>query len=296
MSVFDDFMREKGITKENDNDTYMKYKAIEKAFNIDAIENVDKTQMELCLRQLNIKSKQTFTNIKSRLKNVIEWAILNSIMNPNQLDLLQSITYEDIADSEVTSASYVSSPKELKNILNIDPNFTGKYNTFKAAFFLCWCGIKPPEIGDIKKDQVKKNGIVDADGELILVDDEYIIDFLNRYKNSTCFITEYFGRDTEMQYKDGIYLLRTYKNDHITYKQIRASTSRLSKEVLSKELSLGKVYESGMYYRMYLDEQKNGEFKAKQVERISNLYGKKISQQFCYRKLTDYRRWRDTFY
>lgn len=298
MDIIDKYLEEFNFTKEERPVIYNMFNVVKSASNGRDIDEMNLEDFVEMFKRMNFKSTQSFLTVKSRFKACVKWAVENNYMTEEQLKYIIKIKYEDIEDLEVIRNSYVSSLDELISIIDEpDPSGTGKYNTLKSSAFLCWYGIKPAEVVDVKKEDVHED-VIEFDGINYPIDDKRVKEFLKEYKELTSCVTDFFGRETEMPYKDSEYLIRTFKNSHLTYKQLRASTSFLNKNVLEKEISLGKVRESGIFYRMYLDEKENGEFKPKQVERVTSFFRaeKNMTAQHISHKLKDYRRWKRAFY
>ena len=296
MSVFDDFMREKGIPTDNpENGTFTTYKTIERILGNYKIGEMSQLELIELFKAMSIKTASRFNTVKSQYKMFAEWAVTNGIMTQAQVESIKDVAFSDIEDLSITQEFYIASLDELFYLFQDGGLDAEQYDTFKAAVLLCWYGIEPSRIIDVEKQNITDYGIA-FDGKSYPVEDERVLKLFLKYSKASTYTTEHFGRESILYYKDSKYLLRSYRNDHLTYKQLRASTSKLSKEKLKKQISLGKVWESGNYYRLLMDERQNGEVKPGQIERITGFCGVKPSGTAASNKLKDFKRWKRAFY
>lgn len=290
-----EFLVRNNITQEKERNKYNFYKSIEKYFKDINVSDITREYFINMFKDIGFKSTQTFFVSKSLIVTFVRWAIESGYMTSNNLNDLESVFFEDIEDLSLIKETYVSSVEELIEIIDNQNEDTEKYDTLKCACILCWYGIKPKDVVDIEKMDINADGIIFGEKEY-KIDNRNAMSFILEYKNADSYTSDNFGREAEIPYLKSIYLLRTYKNDHLEYKQIRTNVSLLSKRIKNKSLSLGKIYESGIFYRMTEYEKENGIIRPKDYKKVCDYFGIKVNMKGASNKIRDYNRWKKTFH
>lgn len=297
----DTFLKDNEITKENNLRLYNVFKQIKRPIDELDYENADREDFIDFFIQLNAKSSGYFSVLKSYTKKYFEWLMDRGMLSEHQLKVFQNIKYNDIKNDDSFKKEYFKDLNHLIQEIDVmieslsDAAFKHKYDTFKCALVLCWCGIKPSEIVNVLKVDVVDDGII-YNEQFYPIHNKEVMEFLKRYRDDESYIADYFGRETKIYYQDGERLLRSKNNGELTYVQIRESTSAINVRYGVRQLSIGKAYESGVFYRMYEDEKINGGFQPSDRERLVKFFNTTLTPGMTSQKIHQYNKWKMVFY
>ncbi len=238
------------------------------------------------LSNMNTKAVGNFTVVKSQIKNYIEWMVQQGYMTTAQLDEFTGILYNDLDHSSSFLLYYFKNFDELYSILEQtiechlgDNEEDGEFDTLRCAIYLTWFGFSIEEITNILKSDISPIGSIIYKGkEKIPVRiGEKCMSYIRDYANRESYRSRKFGRadGSEIRYKDSKFLFRSCKSGQLTVQQINAMTRYTNPYVdeVGKRFAFGKIYQSGLYYRIYLDEQENGVLKKDDYDRMAKLFG-----------------------
>lgn len=276
---------------------------------------------------MNTKSVGNFTVIKSYIRNYIEWMVQQGNMTGQQLEDFLSISYGDIDHSNPFLLYYFKNFNELYSSLKQtiechlgDNEDDGEFDTLRCAIYLSWFGFTLEEICNIFKSDISPVEPIVYKGKdkVPIKIDEKCMDNIRDYATRESYRSRKFGKadGVEMRYKDSKFLFRSCKSGKLTPAQITAMTRYTNPyaEEVGKRFAFGKIYQSGTYYRVYLDEQENGELKKvfkgghrldeKVIERLARLFDyseeslEKLSHrlELFSRKYVQYQEYKKVFY
>lgn len=209
-----------------------------------------------------------FTSHKSKINDFAKWMYENGLGTSEILSSIASINYSDINQNRVKlfRTYYFRDIYDLYATLNaVFQEYDSEFDTFKTAAILVWSGIEINALSDVLKKDLNvgdKTIIHPKTKETVNLPSEpdEIIYFLERYKDADSYDTNKL-RGRSISYLKSEYLLRTYKNAHLTIKQanhLSVAANRIAKKH-DRVFQWSKIYLSGLYYRIYQFENKNGE-------------------------------------
>lgn len=224
-----------------------------------------------------------------------------------------NIDHLDITLTEIYFRTLVKSPEHLNEILNqiFNPISDDKIdNLFRAIFWFLYSGIKLEELLLISKDDIelkyKRIKIKDS-FHLIYKESRESITWL---LNNDCFIKPIRdGSYRFVYFPDGDKVLRYFNN--LTESNINNRFIKLkNRRDIDTQLTVKKVYISGIFYRVYQDELRGIEpdFKKYAKETISKSeyeYNKNNSRKYTYDDILerriheidkDYKIWKNAFH
>lgn len=270
------------------------------------------------LQNMNATSAGTFTVAKSSISDWVQWMIERSEMTQEQLDTLAKIQYSNLDYSDTYRTYYFRNFDELwealdQNIgLHLDGDFDndGEFDTFRCAVYLSWYGFTLNDIVEILKSDISPaDSVIYRGKERIPVRiGDKAMNYIRDYAAKESFRSRKFGKPdgVEMRYKDSKYLFRSCKSAKMNPNQISAMTRYTNPffEEIGKHFAFNKIYLSGVYYRIYLDEQENGALKSTDFERLARLFGvpeeqlkiKTKKYDLSSRKFQQYQKYKEAFY
>lgn len=292
--IIDKFLTDKNITKENSRNKYYFYRNLAECIEGRDLKTLNKSGFIDLMSAMTSRSIQTFYVKKSFVLGFAKWCVENGFMDESQIPAITGVSFDDLKNHESIKRSYIESLDKLIELLETQNEDTEKYDTLICGCYLCWCGIKPNDIVNVEKKDLK-DGYILFNGKRYDIADKRVEKFLLKYRDADTYTSDNFGRETEIPYLKTIYLLRSYKNDHITYGMMRTNVSVMSRRIDEKTLSLGKIYESGLFYRAYECEQKGEEGQDKKALLV-DFFTKNSTSKNVPNKIKDYSNWKKTFY
>lgn len=281
------------------------------------MEQLTKDDFIRILSNLNTKAVGNFTVAKSNLKDYIEWMVQQGSMSIEQLSEFSDILYDDLDHSNSFMLYYFKNFNELYSILEQtiechlgENEENGEFDTLRCAVYLSWYGFTLEELIMIKKSDVSLTEAMIYKGlqrKPTRIGDN-AMSYIRKYAERESYRSRKFGRadGVEMRYKDSEFLFRSCKSDRLTVQQINAMTRYTNPyaDEVGKRFAFGKIYQSGLYYRIYLDEQENGELSKSDYNRLAKLF--EISDidlqiqakryDLSARKYVQYQEYRKAFY
>lgn len=250
------------------------------------MEQLTKDDFIRILSNLNTKAVGNFTVAKSNLKDYVEWMVQQGCMNTNQLYEFSNILYDDLDHSNSFMLYYFKNFNELYSVLEQtigchlgENEENGEFDTLRCAVYLSWYGFTLEELTIIKKSDVSFRDCVIYKGlqRVPIRIGDNAMSYIRNYAERESYRSRKSGRadGVEMRYKNSEFLFRSCKSDRLTVQQINAMTRYTNPyaDEVGKRFAFGKINQSGIYYRIYLDEQENGELKKNDYERIARLFG-----------------------
>lgn len=270
------------------------------------------------LQNMNATSAGTFTVAKSYMRDWIQWMIDRGEMKQNQLDVLTKIQYCNLDYTDTYKPYYFRNFDELWESLDQsielhlegDLDNDGEFDTFRCAVYLSWYGFTLNEIVEILKSDISPTDPIVYRGEEhipVRIGDK-AMGYIREYAAKESFRSRKFGRPdgVEMRYKDSQYLFRSCKSAKMNPNQISAMTRYTNPffDEIGKHFAFNKIYLSGVYYRIYLDEQENGTLKSTDFDRLARLFSvpqeqlsiKSKKYDLSSRKYQQYLKYKEAFY
>lgn len=219
--------------------------------------------------QLNQHSIGGFTTHKSKVNDFAKWMYEQGYGSAELLRDISDLKYSDINHDYLYDIYYFRDVEELWNSMSLIFEDRGtEFDTFKAAAIMVWLGIDLNDLPDILKIDIDESSqsiihpVTRQKVELPPVDlRDKIFSFLVSYRDADSCDTRKFGGRV-LPYMQSKYLLRSYKNAHLTVIQLRKTSdpvNQLAKDQESQRVfQWNKIYLSGLYYRINQYEKQHG--------------------------------------
>ena len=277
----------------------------------------DRADFIRILENMNAKAVGNFTVAKSNIRDFVAWMVQHEYMTEDQLNTFSDIQYYDLDSSDTFKLYYFKNFEELRSSLEQtiechlgDFDNDGEFDTLRCAVYLSWYRFTVEELIQIMKDDVSQVEPIVYKGKdrIPIRVGEKCIDHIREYAEKESYRSRKFGRadGVEMRYKDSKFLFRSCKSGQLVENQITAMTRYTNPyaDEVGKRFAFGKIYQSGMYYRIYLDEQENGELKRDDYDRMAKLFGlteeelniKAKKYDLSSRKYQQYQEYKKAFY
>lgn len=228
------------------------------------------------LSQAACMSINSFLSYKSTINDFIKWMYEQGYGTEQMSVDFAQIQYTDINRSAFYSRYYFSDlPDLISTMETIFEDRGSEFDTFRATAFLIWYGMEPKEVLDILKSDFNEDEDTiknPATGQVIHLSKD-VSYFLAKYCNDDTFDSRKMGGRV-LSYVPSKYLLRSYKNAHLTLSQlsnVQSSTLKIADEH-GKQFQWKRIYLSGLYYRMYEFEQENGEISRTDFEILKDFF------------------------
>lgn len=254
-----------------------------------AYENLTKQNFVDMLSQAACMSINSFLSYKSTINDFIKWMYEQGYGTERLSKDFVQIQYADINRSAFYSRYYFSDLQDLLSTMEtIFEDRGSEFDTFKAAALLIWYGIEPKEVIEVLKanlnedDDTIQNPVT---GQIIHLSKD-VSYFLVQYRDDDNYDSRKMGGRV-LSYVKSKYLLRSYKNAHLTLSQlsnIQSSTLKIAEEH-GKQFQWKRIYLSGLYYRMYEFEQANGEINRTDFETLTYFF--KVQGELTPQRKTD---------
>lgn len=270
------------------------------------------------LQNMNAASTGTFTVAKSSISDWVQWMIERGEMTKEQLDILAKIQYSDLDYSDTYRMYYFRNFDELWESLdlNIGLHLAGKsdddeeFDTLRCAVYLSWYGFTLDDIVEILKTDISNTDCViyRKRGDVSVRIGEKAIACIRDYAEKESFRSRKFGKPdgVEVHYRNSAYLFRSCKSAKMNPNQITAMTRYTNpySDEVGKRFAFNKIYLSGVYYRIYLDEKEYGNLKSTDFERLARLFEipreelniKAKKYDLSSRKFQQYQKYKEAFY
>lgn len=289
MKDFDLFLAEKvTYAAENTNQAYTnRYKRIITYFpeNKQPIEYAREDFLYI-LSQINAKSVGNFTVTKCLIADIFEWLIKQGEMTNEQLREFMEIQFYDLDHTDKYTEYYFrsfdqlhSTLEEIIEIHSQGNELDGEFDTLRCAIYLSWYGFTIKELIEILKEDINPTQPIIYKGteKTPVHIGEKCMSYVREYAEKEAVLSRRFGRadGTLVRYKDSRYLFRSCKSEKLNENQITAMTRYTNPyvEEVGKKIAFGKIYQSGIYYRIYLDELENGTLNKNDFERMAKYWG-----------------------
>lgn len=228
------------------------------------------------LSQAACMSINSFLSYKSTINDFIKWMYEQGYGSEQLSKDFAQIQYADVNRSAFYNRYYFSDLQDLFSTLEtIFEDRGSEFDTFKAAALLIWYGIEPKEVLEILKSNLNEDEDTienPATGQIIKLNKD-VSYFLAKYKNDDTYDSRKMGGRV-LSYVKSKYLLRSYRNAHLTLSQLsnaQSSTLKIADEH-GKQFQWKRIYLSGLYYRMYEFEQANGEISRSDFEVLKAFF------------------------
>ncbi len=251
-----------------------------------------------------------FSVLKSFVSDFFQWAEEQGMQTP--LTILKDISYGDTDLTGVYKQSYFPTFQNLKDEFQMMLDLTGiddvsVYQSVKMMVYLSWFGVGNPEICSILKEDVmdQKDGIYLKRRDEMLSLPAQVMYEVREYRDAQGYYRPFHsGNLTFFKYKDGPFLLRSYRKEQLFYIDVvnaLKNFSRLNDDPNGKKFQYHKIYWSGIFNRAYAYELSSGELDQKNMLLLQKIFGEEYSNgaagaQKAASRLKEYRRFRDYFY
>lgn len=251
------------------------------------------------LNSIGIRRTFGLSNVKSYLYKYVKYLISEGILAPEQLDILKSISINDIG-----SVHYYKNVQVLyeavKDTIQISECYdSGVFDIPAVAIFLSWYGLTKEEIVNYRKENVHSDGII-VNGEKIIPPPD-VLRFFTNLRNSGGYFQKLKGV-VFIEYALSEYLIRTRFKDHLDPVDVANIVARMNKKMDGKYfLEMGIIRKSGIFFRAYQLECNNAKFDVNDPVFASKVFcedftgdGKKykVAHMSCIR---DYKRYKRLF-
>lgn len=228
--------------------------------------------------QLKILSTNSFESYKSKVGDFMKWMYENGHSTDQQLKEIRDVSYTDLSRRDYFDTYYFRDFDDLYDTM--DKAFDGRgteFDTFRAAAILVWFGIELKELPEMLKKDILEDEccVIHPVTKEKFPLSRLAVDFLAKYRDADNYDSSKFG-GTVMVYVATQYLFRTYKNAHMTYKDLSYTSNVVNKlaEEIGKTFNWKTIYLSGIYYRIFQYEQEHGEISRYNYDVLKALFQK----------------------
>lgn len=239
---------------------------------------------------------QAYAKLRVHMTAYLRFLIEQGLPMDGALSDLESIRFEDIS-AEATEV-YLKNIATLRSCIDIAIQSKGAvditvYDQPAAILYLSWYGFSKEQMMELEKTDVMETGVM-MDGKLIEME-PFVMRVIHRYCESEGYYKESKGL-TFRKYQDSAYLFRSPVNAQLSEKQLRLSVLRLAKDTGFKVLSIKTVYDSGIFFRMFVEESFNNvDFRKISNEELEKRLGIRITRNSRSTKLKEYHRYKEMF-
>lgn len=224
------------------------------------------------------RNVKVFRSYKNTLLKYIEYAISYGEMTEAQLNLLDTLKYEQVPVPEDTNEAYFTDFESLKAA--VEETFLLAHGVDRdvylpsvVAIYLAWNGVTLEQMCNIKKSDVTFLSII-VDGKKIQLS-RPVMNVIEAYADSVGYGTSYAYKKSPSEY-----LFRTVKKAKLDTRNIKNAIVAFNALNQRKYgLSFKKVYMSGALRRAYEYEKQNGEIDIlkEPTEHLIDIFGININ-------------------
>lgn len=262
-----------------DNPKYRRetFNIINQFFNMTDVVYNDLTRQDMLdiYAQLAIMKMKVFHSHKSKISDFMKWMYETGNGSIKPLNEIQDIYFEDVDRSKFYDTYYFGSLDDLLDVMETAFGYsTSDFSTFRCAALLVWHGLSVKQLPELLKSDVKDDGtIIHPVTKIPIVLDAKVFRYLIDYRDANSFDSGKFGGMT-IPYMQTQYLFRSYKNAHMTDKQLINTSSNANKAAAEQEkiFQWERIYDSGLFCRVHEDEIKNGVLNRNDYERLRKLF------------------------
>lgn len=251
-----------------------------------------------------------FSVLKSFVSDFFQWAEERGRRTP--LVILKGISYGDTDLTGVYKQSYFPTFQNLKDEFQMMLDLTGAedisiYQSVKMMVYLSWFGVGNPEICGILKQDVLDQGdglYLRTRGRVLPLPSQ-VMSEIREYRDSQGYYRPFHGGAlTLFRYKEGPFLLRSYRKEQLSYIDVvnaLKNFSRINDDPNGKRFQYHKIYWSGVFSRAYAYELSSGQLEQKNIPLLQRIFDEEYDHtaagaQKAAGRLKEYRRFRDYFY
>ena len=243
-----------------------------------------------------VKSVSRFNKCRQYLAAYLRFLIQNGAPIEDSLSEVESSVYTMMSGGSDTL--FLKNLNTLKNYISLavhtkDVPDDTVFDQAACILYLSWYGFTKDEMRWLLKSDVKEAGVL-HDGKLVEME-PFVMSVLHRFRDSEGFYRE--GRHlTFVKYKPSQYLFRSAKSETASDTNIKQSVFRLTNGTDFKILSIKNAFESGVFFRLFMDENVNN-------LNLRELSGEEISERLhCgptrharSEKMREYQRYKEMF-
>lgn len=259
-------------------------------------DGVDQTWFLGFCMDIGVKSVSRFNKCRQYLAAYLRFLIQNGVHAEDSLSEVDSTVYTMMTGESNTL--FLKNLNTLKNYISLavhakDVPDDTVFDQAASILYLSWYGFTKDEMRELLKSDVKESGVL-QNGKLVEME-PFVMSVLHRFRDSEGFNKE--GRYlTFVKYKPSQYLFRSAKSETASDTNIKQSVFRLTNGTDFKILSIKNAYESGVFFRLFMDENVNN-------LDLGKLSGEELSQRLhCgptrharSEKLREYQRYKEMF-
>lgn len=204
-----------------------------------------------------VKSVSRFNKCRQYLVLYLRFLIQNGVPAEDSLSDVESAIYTMMSGGSDTL--FLKNLNTLKNYISLAihakevPDDT-VFDQAASILYLSWYGFTKDEMRELLKADVKETGVLQG-GRLVEME-PFVMSVLQRFRDSEGFYRE--GRHlTFVKYKPSHYLFRSAKSATASDTNIKQSVFRLTNGTDFKILSIKNAFESGVFFRLFMDENVN---------------------------------------
>lgn len=232
------------------------------------------------LSALNSASITCFRPHKSIIRKYIEFLIDKGVLTEESVDILSSITYDDIDSSRLFELKFFKDFSSLQNTIDTTLTDADKvddriFATQITAIYMAWCGLTIKEALALKKADVEDDCI--HVGDRIIYPNPTIMKYVKEYRDAMEYHSAAKGIIT-LKYVPSEWLFRTVRSEHIdSPKTMRIFIYNFGKGDSEVNMfNYDKVYWSGVYHRAYMYELENGLIASSDLPTINKIFGENL--------------------
>ena len=279
-AILQRYMEESSM-RMNEKSQYQVYTNLKQLFggNDIPLEQMKKQDFVDIFSKQSISSSSTFYPYKSKMLDFLIWMKEEGYASDEPLKALQDIRFEDISRAGIYDAYYFADYNDLFQAMEVITVNRNDFETFKVAATLVWLGITLDDAVDVlKADFDEEAGTIQhpRTHEMISLP-PIAVGLFTDYKNAVSFESGKFS-GTLMYYKQSDYLLRSYRSEHLTKKNVSRAAVTINQlaEKFDKHFRFVSIYLSGIYYRLHEYETEHGRIGRTNAELLAAFFGTTI--------------------
>ncbi len=257
--------------------TWKKVLAFEKTSGKSLDNGFTKEEYIALFNSILTRSTSTFFNDKKVVMYYVRYLIAHGSLPAQQEEILASVSVDDlrIKEENKNKIRYFKNLNHLHECIEDTVKAAGRiddgcWNVPMSILYLAWFGLTTEQILTLPKKNVLENGII-LDNVTIMMP-SFVTNVLCELRDSDGFKTRGRG-EIKRKYMYSDYLIRTEDSYQLSLPQMRASLSRMDR-VMGHVYSLkyNVAYQSGIFYRAYMEECESTEFNLNDVEFASRVF------------------------
>ena len=262
---------------------------LKRLFRVLEITDANKIRKKMLIdafNKMNLRHVHAFMVYRSMIYAFFVWLEENGHVENHLAELMKSISYDDLSRNDLLEKYYFSDFADLTDHVDraikscVSSDQVAQFDIIRAACVLSWYGITPDIMVEIKKQDM-----IDGTCEIVHPTTKALVQLHERAYSTVARFRDADGFHSSStssngiryyQYKDSEYLFRNIATDKLDYIKLTHQFKYFNQKIdnsIGKVFNLSKIQQSGMYWRIYLDEKTYGKLDGSQIDRLLKWFG-----------------------